>query len=147
MILTLDTGILVRATSRSNGPARRLLGKIANNASDLLVLSPFILSEVGKVLAYSRMQQVLQITAEEIEEHVAYLRSVSRLVEPEVGMPVVLNDPNDDPVIYTAIGAGADVLCARDRDFYASNVIAFCQRYELAIMDEIQLLSKLDARP
>jgi len=147
MILTLDTGILVRATSRSNGPARRLLGKIANNASHLLVLSPFILGEVGKVLAYSRMQQALQIAGEEIEEHIAYLLSVSRLVEPEAGMPVVLNDPNDDPVVYTAIGAGADVLCARDRDFYAPNVIAFCQRYKVDIMDDIHLLGKLDAKP
>jgi hypothetical protein len=88
-----------------------------------------------------------QITGEEIKEHIAYLLSVSRLVEPEVGMPVVLNDPNDDPVVYTAIGAGAGVLCARDRDFYAPNVIAFCQRYKLDIMDDIQLLGKLDAQP
>jgi predicted nucleic acid-binding protein len=77
VILTLDTGILVRATARSNGPARRLLGRIADDASLVLAISPFILSEVGKVLAYSRMQEVLQITGQEIEEHVAYLRAAS----------------------------------------------------------------------
>jgi hypothetical protein len=67
-------------------------------------------------------------------------------VEPELGMPVVLNDPNDDPVIYTAVGAGAEVLCVRDRHFYASNVIAFCQRYKVGIMDDIQLLARLDGK-
>ncbi len=106
-----------RSTSRSNGPARRLLGIIAENPSHLLVLSPYILGEVGKTLAYSKLQQILQITPEEIYEHVAYLRRIARVVEPELGGPVVLNDPKDDPVVYTAIAAGADVLCARDRDF------------------------------
>ena len=41
-----------------------------------------------------------------------YLRRIARLVDVEIGMPVVLNDPNDDPMVYTAVGAGADVLCA-----------------------------------
>jgi putative PIN family toxin of toxin-antitoxin system len=143
VIITIDTGILVRATLRSNGPARRLLHTIANSSTHQLALSPFILSEVGKVLAYSRMQKVLQITTEEIHAHVAYLRRIARIVDVEIGIPVVLNDPKDDPVVYTAVGAGADVLCARDRDFYARNVIGFCHRYKIDVMDEIRLLEKL----
>lgn len=90
------------------------------------------------------MQELLQITGAEIQEHVSYLRGVSRLVEPDLGIPVVLNDPNDDPVIYTAVGGGAEVLCVRDRHFYAPNVAAFCRRYKVEIMDEVQLLAKLD---
>ncbi|HME08863.1 MAG TPA: putative toxin-antitoxin system toxin component, PIN family [Bryobacteraceae bacterium] len=117
MILTLDTGILVRATARSSGPARRLLQEIAANESHILALSPFIVGEVGKVLAYPRMQQVLRISGGEIADHLMYLRNISRLIEPEIGLPIVLTDPNDDPVVYTAVGAGADVLCTLDRDF------------------------------
>ncbi len=117
---------------------------IAKDSTHQLVLSPFILGEVGRVLAYSRMQQALQITTEEIHAHVAYLRRIARLVDVEVGMPVVLNDPNDDPIVYTAVCAGADVLCARDRDFYASNVVAFCRRYGIDVMDEVRLLRRLE---
>jgi len=64
MIITLDTGILVRATTRSSGPARRLLQIIASNPSHILAISPFILGEVGKALAYSKLSQALRITPE-----------------------------------------------------------------------------------
>lgn len=143
MIVTADAGILARATSRSNGPARRLLQKIADNPSHQLAISPYILGEVGKTLSYSKLQQILQISPEEIHEHVSFLRRIARFVEPEVGVPVVLNDPKDDPIVYAAIAAGADVLCVRDRDFYLPNVIGFCHQHGVEIMDEIKLLSKL----
>lgn len=143
MIVSLDTGILVRATPRSNGPARRLLGIIAADQSHVLATSHFILTEVGKVLSYPHMHRLLNITPNEIHEHVAYLRSISRVVEPYVGLPVVLTDPKDDPVLYTAVSARADVLCARDRAFYLPNVIEFCQRYGIEVMDEIKLLRRL----
>jgi hypothetical protein len=71
-----------------------------------LALNPdhvIALAEVGKVLSYPRMQA---------------LRSIARIVEPQPGLPVVLSDPNDDPVAYTAVAAGADVLCVGDRHFY-----------------------------
>jgi predicted nucleic acid-binding protein len=145
VIVTLDTGILVRATSRSHGPARRLLEAIAGDVAHTLALSPFIVGEVGKALCYPRMTALLRVTQEEIDAHLRYLRGVCLLVEPPRGIPVVLTDPDDDPVVYTAIGAGADVLCTRDRDFYAPNVIAFCRRYAIEIMDDLQLLSNLGA--
>ena len=144
MIVTLDTGVLVRATSRSHGPARRLLQEIAGNSAHVLALSPFILGEVGKVLSYPRLGEVLHITPEEIDDHLAYLRRVCRLVEPGLGLPVVLTDPDDDPVVYTAVGSGASVLCTRDRDFYAPNVTAFCRRYNIDVKDDIQLLAALN---
>jgi putative PIN family toxin of toxin-antitoxin system len=143
MIITADAGILARATSRSNGPARRLLGMIAENPSHQLALSPYILAEVGKTLAYSKLQKVLRITADEIHEHLSFLERIARVVEPEIGGPVVLSDPKDDPVVYTAIAAGANVLCVRDRDFYVPNVIEFCRRNGVEVMDELQLLSVL----
>src|SRR5258706_15828999 len=98
MIVTADTGILVRATARSNGPARRLLGVIDRDPANVLAVSPFILAEVGKALSYPRMMRVLGITPDEIHEHVAYIGAISRVIEPTMGIPVVLTDPQDDPV-------------------------------------------------
>ena len=57
--------------------------------------------------------------------------------------PVVLADPNDDPVIYTAVAGRADVLCAMDRDFYAPDVVTFCREQGIEIMNDIQLLQRL----
>jgi len=55
----------------------------------------------------------------------------------------LLADPNDDPVVYTAVVGQADVLCALDRDFYAAEVVAFCQERGIEIMNDVELLRRL----
>ena len=72
-----------------------------------------------------------------------HVRSVSRVVEPVGGLPVVLSDPHDDPVLYTAVAAGADILCVKDRDFYEPHVVAFCKRQDIELMDDVALLHLL----
>src|SRR5690242_11530768 len=99
MIVTLDASILVRATKRSNGPARRAVNALAADADHVIALSHFILGEVSRVLRYPRMQALYRLSSEEIEDHVRLLQSVSRIVEPASGLPVVLSDPDDDPVL------------------------------------------------
>jgi putative PIN family toxin of toxin-antitoxin system len=143
MIVTFDASILVRATKQSTGPARRLIDTLAVHPDHVIALSPFILGEVGKVLSYPRMQALFGLSADDIRSHVDYLSSVSRIVEPQVGLPIVLLDPNDDAVVYTALAAGADVLCVRDRHFYDANVVAFCAREDIRIMNELALLALL----
>jgi putative PIN family toxin of toxin-antitoxin system len=143
MIVTFDASILVRATKRSNGPARKVIDALIADPRHIIALSPFILGEVGKVLSYPRMQGLFRLTGEEIHDHVRFLRSISRLVEPVAGMPVVLSDPSDDPVVYTAVAAGADVLCVKDKHFYDANVIAFCASEDVHVMDDLALLALL----
>jgi putative PIN family toxin of toxin-antitoxin system len=143
MIVTFDSSILVRATKRSNGPARRLIDVLAEHPDHTIALSPYILGEVGKVLSYPRMQDLFGLSADEIHAHVNYLRSISRIVEPQAGLPVVLLDPHDDAVLYTAVAAGADALCVRDRHFYDPHVVAFCAREDIRVTDELTLLDLL----
>ena len=52
MIVTFDTSILVRATKRSDGPARKVINALALNPDHVIALSPFILGEAGKVLSF-----------------------------------------------------------------------------------------------
>lgn len=56
MIVALDATILVRATKRSQGPARRVVDEIIGNFEHVLISSEYILGEVGKVLSYPRMR-------------------------------------------------------------------------------------------
>ncbi len=146
MIVTLDTSILVRATDQSSGPARRVVEMLVQNPEHTIALSHYILGEVGKVLSYSRLYQLLKLSPDDIRNHLDFLNSVVELVDPLPGLPVVLNDPKDDPVLYTAIAAGADVLCSRDQDFFAPGVIAVAAKHGLAIMDDVRLLSALQLR-
>jgi putative PIN family toxin of toxin-antitoxin system len=102
MRVTADTGILVRMNVRANGPARRLLDVILAGPHEL-VLSDFLLDETARVLRYPRLQKLYQLTDDEIATHVDLLRASADLVSPMIEQLVVLTDPNDDPVIYTAI--------------------------------------------
>ena len=142
MRVTPDTGILVRMNVKATGPARRLLATILGGAHEL-VLSEFLLQETARVLRYPRLQKLYPLTSDDILEHIGFLRARADLVAPVVVSPVVLNDPNDDPVIYTAVAGSADILCATDRDFYAPNVVTFCREQGIEIMNDVQLLQRL----
>ena len=143
MIVTFDTSILVRATKRSNGPARKIIELLAAHPDHVIALSLFILSEVARVLNYPRLRALYRLTDDEIYEHVLFLQSICRIVEPQEGLPVVLSGPKDDPIVYTAVAAGADILCVKDRHFYANNVISFCKQKDIQVMDDIALLTLL----
>lgn len=41
---------------------------------------------------------------------------------------MVLLDPHDDAVLYTAVKAGADVLWVMDRHFRGAHVVGICER-------------------
>jgi len=142
MRIVLDTNVLVRANIKAQGPARDLLLKIAYG-NHVIITSPFLLREVERVLAYPRLQNLWRLTRQDIQEHVQFLVRISELVHPIIEAPVVLNDPNDDPVVYTAIHGKADVLCTLDRHFYDPEVVAFCRRRGVSVMDDLELLQEL----
>ena len=145
MRITPDTGILVRMNAKATGPARQLLELILAGPHEL-VLSNFLLDETARVLAYPRIQALYRLTPEEISEHVELLRARADVVSPVVFKEVVLRDPDDDPVVYTAVAGLADVLCTLDRDFYAPEVIAFCADRSIRIMDDVQLLQEISSQ-
>jgi putative PIN family toxin of toxin-antitoxin system len=139
MRITLDTAILVRTNVKATGPAKELLKTIERSGS-VLVLSAFLIREVGRVLKYPRIQSVYQLTDADIQEHIEYLESLGEIVAPAEGPPIVLKCPDDDPVVYTALAGAADVICTVDRHFYEPNVLQFCSRYGIRIMDDVELL-------
>jgi putative PIN family toxin of toxin-antitoxin system len=146
MRVTLDTGILVRMNVKARGSAKRLLETLLNGPHDL-VLSEFLLNETARVLGYPRLQKIYQLTPQDIAEHVELLRRRAELVSAVVYEPVVLSDPNDDPVVYTAVAGRVDVLCAKDRDFYEQTVVSFCRGRGIEILDDVALLRLLESKP
>jgi putative PIN family toxin of toxin-antitoxin system len=102
-----------------------------------------LLREVERALAYPRLQKLWRLSLADIQEHVQLLASISELVHPVIGAPVVLTDPNDDPVVYTAVCGKADVICTLDRDLCEPDVIAFCRNRDISILSDVELLRKL----
>src|SRR5271157_2889289 len=107
--IVLDTGVLVRANAKSTGPARELLTAILGGPHELIT-SAFLLDETARVLRYPRLLARHGLNEQEIEEHLDFLRRISELVDVVVEKPVV-RDPDDDPVLYTALDGRADELC------------------------------------
>ena len=108
-----------------------------------LIVSAFLLDETSRVLRYPRLLARHGLTEQEIDEHVDFLRWRSEFVDVVIGRPVVLSDPDDDPVVYTAVDGKADVICTLDRDFFQPNVIAFCQEHGIAVTTDVALLRLL----
>ena len=142
MRITPDTAILVRANVNATGPARELLQVIARTGARL-VLSPFILNELARTLRYPRVQALYHLNSDEIAEHIQYLESLADLVTPAEGPRIVIQDPDDDPIVYTAVAGQADVICTTDRHFYDPNVLSFCSRRRILVMTDLQLLHAL----
>jgi putative PIN family toxin of toxin-antitoxin system len=137
--ITLDSNILVRAVTSPHGPALRLLNIVLG--AHTLVLSRFILDEVGRVLLYPRLQMRFQITASEIARLTGNLADAAQMVEPVIVRPLVISDPDDDAVLYTAADGKADVLCTRNvRHFAAADVQAFCAARGIRVMTDLDVL-------
>ena len=142
MRFTLDSNILVRAVTNPRGPALRLLDIVLG--AHTLVLSRFILDEVERVLLYPRIQARYRITPEEAARFAGGLADASHLVEPVVVRPIVLSDPDDDPVLYTAVDGKAAVLCTRNiRHFAAPEIRGFCAERGVRVMTDVDVLRDL----
>jgi putative PIN family toxin of toxin-antitoxin system len=147
MRVVLDTNVLVRANPKAVGSARALLDEIARSSEHALILSPFLLAEVERVLAYPRVQALWPLTPAEVEKYVEVLGDLSELVNPGPARSVVLTDPNDDPVVETALLGKADVLCTLDRHFYSASVEHFLGERSIRVINDVQLLAELRAGP
>ena len=142
MRFTLDSNVLVRAVASPRGPALRLLDIILGGHT--LVLSRFILDEAERVLLYPRLQARYQITASEAARFTGNLADVAHIVEPVIVRPLVLSDPADDPVLYTAADGKADVLCTRNiKHFETPEVQKFCAARGIRVMTDLDVLRDL----
>ncbi len=145
MRIVLDTNILVRANAKAGGPARELLQIIVGSPDHVLLLSPFLLQELERVFSYERLRISSRLTDEEIAEYLSYLRAkdVSEVVFPGPAPRVVPSDPDDDPVVHTAVIGRADALCTLNRDLYNSAVLDYCRERGVLIASDVDMLRLL----
>ena len=67
-------------------------------------------------------------------------RGVSELVFPGPAPRIVPSDPDDDPVVHTAVVGRADVLCTLNRDFYHSSVRDYCRERGVLVASDVEVL-------
>jgi putative PIN family toxin of toxin-antitoxin system len=145
MRIVLDTNILIRAGAKARGPARELLEIIVSWPEHRLVLSPFLLRELERVFSYLRVPKSSKLTSNEVAEYLSYLHSpeIVEMVFPGAAPRVVPSDPDDDPVVHTAVTGQANVLCTLNRHFFHPKVIEYCGDRGVLIMRDLDLLDAL----
>lgn len=94
-------------------PSRLALALIQGQHQGLI--SPYILSEIERALSSLRLSQRYQIRREEIIQFLLTLQTRLEIVEP---MPFTYpaRDPNDLPIVGTALAGRASYLVTGDRD-------------------------------
>ena len=138
MRVVLDTNILVRAAADEEGLAGRVLDGIVAGPH-VLICSAYILSEVARVLAYPRLQVRWCLNRDQIAEFETRLAAVAEITRAVPVPRIVPGDPDDDPIVQTAIGGRADVLCTRDSHLLDPAVMQYCSSQDVRILDDIEL--------
>ena len=109
-----------------------------------LILSQAILTEVDRVLRYQHLQARWDLSESAIKRYVEFLEKFGIVVDLSLhSMPRVVADPDDDPILWTAIAGRADVLCTRDAAFRAPKVLEVCAAHGIRILDDIELIREL----
>ena len=146
MKVVLDTNILVRANPKTSprGLARELLLSVVS-VPHTLIVSSYLLNEVEQVLSYPHVTKRWPMSPEAIVHYRAFLEDASLMVELMHPPPAILSDPDDDPILQTAIMGGADGLCTRDCDFLHPIVLEFCRQHGIRIVDDLALMKELRA--
>lgn len=148
MRVVLDTGVLVRAAKKTEkgkrgSPAREVL-RLIRSGSHVLVLSDFLLTELNRVLYYPRVRRLHCLTEEEMRTYVAELDKIGQVEKvPAVVREDISTDPDDNPIIQTAIQGKADILCAVDRHIRHKRVQTYCAAHGVRVLTDLELLRLL----
>ena len=109
MKLVLDSSVLIAASISRAGVCAELLEDILTHHE--LIISDFIVDEVSR-----KLREKFEFPKTEIADLCRFLRNAARLVEPTEIDPRVCRDPEDVPVLGTAVAAKADLLISVDKD-------------------------------
>jgi uncharacterized protein len=142
MRVTCDANFLVRAALHAHGLAAVIVG-LAVRRPHVLVLSPELLADVGRVLRYPHIQKRYSLPDAQIDNYLRQLQSVSDLVRAPIVVPVVTADPDDDIVIATAVDGQADVIGTKDQHFRDAVVLAYCAAHSIRVLTDVELVQEL----
>jgi putative PIN family toxin of toxin-antitoxin system len=107
--IVVDSSVLVAAFISRAGVCANVMEDVLTNHE--LVVSRYILDELVR-----KLSQKLHFPAADVRDVRRFLSDRGTVVEPTSLPPESCRDPNDVPVLGTAIAGGADLLVTGDKD-------------------------------
>ena len=73
------------------------------------------------------------------------LYRLAEVVQPPAGTPAepISRDPDDNPILQTAVLGRANVLCTLDRHFRDPGVLQYCAEHGIQVKSDLELLQQL----
>ncbi|MGH8633901.1 MAG: putative toxin-antitoxin system toxin component, PIN family [Burkholderiales bacterium] len=114
----LDANVYVSAAVRPEGPPGRVIERFLRGAAFEVILSPAVIEEVLRALAYPKVRKFIRgdVEPELWFEDIVVLAD---LVAGERAPPRVCEDPDDDKYIAAALEGRAAFIVTGDRGFLA----------------------------
>jgi len=136
MRVVLDTNVLVSGLAYPKGVPGRLVA--AWDAHRLqVVMAPYQLEEIARVLHYPKIHKLLKWDAEQVEAFLRQLRARVDVVDITGVSAPVPRDAADSPILASLIAARADRLVTGDSD-----LLTLRERYPIETPAEF--LSQID---
>jgi putative PIN family toxin of toxin-antitoxin system len=115
MRVVLDTNIIVSSFLSPKGISAKILDSARAGLFELVV-SEAILTEYEEALSKGAVRVRHGLTPAEIAESIEGFREFSILVEPDVTLTVIKDDPDDNKSLECAVTGKAPVIITRDPD-------------------------------
>ena len=134
MRVVFDTNVIVSALT-FDGTPRRLLN-LARHGRFQLVLSPFILKEISRVLTkkFSWEAKTVVMTLQK-------LSSIADVAEPGIRISVIKNDEADNRILECGIAGDAAIIVSGD----TKHILPIRNYQGIKILSPIEFLSVLES--
>ena len=109
MRIFFDTNVLASALAYPNGLCSKLLEEAFEKHE--VEVSEYVLQELNRILV-----QNLYRSQREVDGWIAELREYSTILSEVPLLSIPIRDPDDLPILSTAVRSGSDVLVSGDKD-------------------------------
>lgn len=114
MRIVLDTNVWISGLLLPNSRAGKIIEEWKRATFDI-VISPYILEEVGKVLAYPKIKKRLKWDETRIQQYLDLLTFFAEMVDVTEVSAHVTADPKDSPILSTLVNSKAHFLISGDK--------------------------------
>jgi putative PIN family toxin of toxin-antitoxin system len=140
MIVVFDTNVIISALLSPAGAPAEIVRRWEAGEFDV-VTSPPLINELRRALNYERVRTHLKFSNEESDTFLKRLRTTALIVEPEITVKAVKDDPDDNRVIECALAGGAAYIVSGN-----SHLLELKECEQIVILNPVGFLTALNLR-